>query len=201
MIRRTAMMFGIALAMNAQDLTPEQQAKLDAAKKKAAETMTMFSANGGTFQFVTGQMVNGNPVKGQPYSAEAINETTQTLPDGNRIVNRTTSMLYRDSEGRERREESFAKLGSWNAGSQPAKAIFISDPVAKVSYTLQANSHTATKMPMMAGAPGRKEVQFFSMSGTETPIGSGGGVGIGVGIGEDRVFKFDTHVNAPGGSP
>jgi hypothetical protein len=39
-----------------------------------------------------------------PYSAEAINESVQTLPDGNRIVNRSSSRVYRDSAGRVRRE-------------------------------------------------------------------------------------------------
>src|SRR5260370_21944410 len=53
---------------------------------------------GQTFEFVGGQMVSGNPVKGAPYSAEATTESTQTLQDGNRIVHRSSSTLYRDSE-------------------------------------------------------------------------------------------------------
>jgi len=109
---------------------------------------------GQTFEFVGGQMVSGNPVKGAPYSAEAITESTQTLQDGNRIVHRSSSTLYRDSEGRERREESFDKLGNWNAEGEPAKAIFISDPVAKTSYTLDTKSRTAHKMPAPMVASG-----------------------------------------------
>ena len=65
---------------------------------------------GQTFAFVGGQMFNGNPVKGQPYSAEAVNETTQTLADWNKIVTRSSTTIYRDSEGRERREET---IGKW----------------------------------------------------------------------------------------
>src|SRR6476620_273497 len=53
----------------------------------------------------------GKVVKGAPYSAEAVTETIQTLGDGNRIVNRISSMLYRDSEGRTRREQSLKGLG------------------------------------------------------------------------------------------
>jgi len=86
-------------------------------------------------------------VRGQPYSAEAVTETTQTLADGNRIINRSSSMIYRDGEGRERREESIGKLGAWNAQGEPAKAVFISDPVAGFSYTLHTEDHTAEKMP------------------------------------------------------
>ena len=51
-------------------------------------------------------MINGPTVKGAPYSAQAVNEMVQTLADGNRITNTSSSMLYRDSQGRERREES-----------------------------------------------------------------------------------------------
>jgi hypothetical protein len=42
-------------------------------------------------------------VKGQPYSAEVVSESVQTLADGNRIVQKTTGRVYRDSEGRMRR--------------------------------------------------------------------------------------------------
>ena len=37
-------------------------------------------------------------MKGAPYSAEAVNETIQTLADGNRIVQHSSAMQYRDSE-------------------------------------------------------------------------------------------------------
>src|SRR5580704_6269176 len=45
-------------------------------------------------------------VKGAPYSADVINESTQALADGNRIVRRSTARVYRDAEGRVRREEA-----------------------------------------------------------------------------------------------
>src|SRR5882762_10154610 len=47
----------------------------------------------------------GRVVKNAPYSADAITETTQTLPDGNRIRQSITVHLYRDSEGRTRSEQ------------------------------------------------------------------------------------------------
>jgi hypothetical protein len=46
----------------------------------------------------------GPTVKGAPYSAEEIHETTQVLADGTRIHNETKTTVYRDSEGRIRRE-------------------------------------------------------------------------------------------------
>src|SRR5438874_10369337 len=82
-----------------------------------------------TFNFVAGELVGGSPVKGAPYSAEAVTETTQTLSDGNRIVNRNTAAVYRDSEGRERREQSLPAIGPFAAKGEPPKTIIISDPV------------------------------------------------------------------------
>ena len=74
----------------------------------------------------------GKAVKGAPYTATAVTETTQTLADGNRIVNKTTAFLARDGEGRTRREESFTKVGSLQANA--SKAVIINDPVAHVQY-------------------------------------------------------------------
>ena len=100
------------------------------------EVRTVGASTEQTFQFVSGQLISGPPVKGAPYSAEAVNETIQTLADGNRIVQRTSAMQYRDTDGRERREETSA-MG----------AIFITDPVAGVRYTLHPESKTAEKGP------------------------------------------------------
>jgi hypothetical protein len=88
-------------------------------------------------------------VKGAPYSAEAVNETIQTLADGNRIVQRSSAMQYRDSEGRERREET-SSMG----------AIFITDPVAGVRFTLHPEARTAEK-----GATGPTERIFTTTGG------------------------------------
>lgn len=106
-----------------------------------------------TFAFVSSQLVSGPPVKGAPYSAEAVNETVQTLADGNRIVQRSSAMQYRDNEGRERREETSA-MG----------AIFITDPVAGTRFTLHPDSQSAEKGPVPAvftttavpGVPGER---------------------------------------------
>ncbi|HEV2834914.1 MAG TPA: hypothetical protein VGW58_06330, partial [Pyrinomonadaceae bacterium] len=76
----------------------------------------------------------------------AVTESIQTLADGNRIINRSTSSLYRDSEGRTRREQSLKGLGVLGgAGEEPPQTIFISDPVAGVTYSLDSKSHTAHK--------------------------------------------------------
>src|SRR5438445_128765 len=67
-----------------------------------------------TFDFVASEFsFDGAVVKNAPYSAEAVTEMTQRLVDGNRISNKMTSNLYRDSEGRTRREEKLGAIGPW----------------------------------------------------------------------------------------
>ena len=95
--------------------------------------------------FFATESFGGKVVKGAPYSAEAVTETIQTLGDGNRIVNRISSMIYRDSEGRTRREQSLKGLGIFGANEEPFKTIFINDPVAGVTFALDSRSHTAHK--------------------------------------------------------
>jgi hypothetical protein len=60
----------------------------------------------------------------------------QTLADGNRIVNRTTTKVYRDSEGRTRTERVEA------SGMQ---IVSISDPTAGTTYMLYPRTQTAVQ--------------------------------------------------------
>jgi TonB family protein len=117
--------------------------------------------------FVASEMnFDGKVVKGAPYSAQAVTETTQTLSDGNRIVNKSSATVYRDSEGRTRREQSLRVIGPYAANVEPPQTIFINDPVAGVNYALDTRSHTAHKM-----APMRFEFKY--------PAGDGPGVRTG----------------------
>jgi hypothetical protein len=97
------------------------------------------------FVFVASESFGGKVVKGAPYSGEAVTETVQTLADGNRIINRFTSSVFRDSEGRTRREQSLKGLGVFGVGEEPLQTIFINDPVAGVTYSLDSRSHIAHK--------------------------------------------------------
>jgi hypothetical protein len=104
----------------------------------------------GTFGFVSEQLVGGTPVKGAPYSAQAVTETTQTLADGNRIVQKSIATLYRDSLGRERREEMLPAIGSLTPQADLPQIVSISDPVAGVNYSLNSREHVAIKLPAPA---------------------------------------------------
>ena len=106
-----------------------------------------------TIGFVSSEMrYGGSVVKGRPYSAEAVTENVQMLRDGTRLASKATARLYRDSEGRTRRDQEFSAVGPF-AADEPVRMIFISDPVARVSYRLDPRARTAIKMPFASGSP------------------------------------------------
>lgn len=97
------------------------------------------------FVFIATESFGGKVVKGAPYSAESVTETIQTLGDGNRIVNKITSQVYRDGEGRTRRDQTLKGFGPIGSSEEPLQTIFINDPVAGVTYTLDTRTHIAHK--------------------------------------------------------
>ncbi len=121
-----------------------------AASLLAQQTDFVYRAQGAplpTVAFIGGEMIGGPTVTGAPYSAEAITETTQTLGDGNRISNKSTAKIARDSAGRERHEQSLPRIGALTPESGSPTTAIISDPVAKMNYTLELQSKRATKSP------------------------------------------------------
>ena len=94
-------------------------------------------------------------IKNAPYSADLITETTQVLADGNRLHQTTTARIYRDSEGRTRREQSLSGLGALTGRARLPRVVFIYDPVAGVNYALNPENHTATRSAWMHPAYGR----------------------------------------------
>jgi hypothetical protein len=127
-----------------------------------------------TITFVGFEAGLGNQVvTGAPYSATITSEFQQTLPDGNKIERKTTTAVYRDSQGRTRREQTLPAIGKYSASSNAPQAIFINDPVAGVSYVLDPARKTARQMP-------GPKMKFFA-GGPERP--ARGAVAVGPGPG------------------
>jgi hypothetical protein len=118
-----------------------------------------------TFAFVAGEL-SGNTVTGEPYSAQTSTQTTQTLADGNQIMNNTTATVYRDAYGRERREQSLPNIGNLAAQDAPAQMIFISDPVAGVNYSLNSSDHVAIKLPVPQNMTSVSSGKMITMQST-----------------------------------
>src|SRR5882762_8841742 len=113
------------------------------------------------------------PVKGAPYTATINHESIQTLADGNRIVQNNTGTIARDSQGRTRQDAALPTIGNLSAASAP-HLVFIQDPVAGTSYTLNLTDRTAWKNPMPAtGTAGPSAAvgsgTFFIQTGSGVP--------------------------------
>jgi len=87
----------------------------------------------------------GKVVTGAPFSAVAVTETTQTLADGNHITRKTQANLFRDGQGRVRREGTLRGFGPLAAG-QPKSFVVIHDPVAGSLFVLHPDTKTAQNM-------------------------------------------------------
>lgn len=81
----------------------------------------------------------GKVVTNAPYSADVSNSVVQALSDGNVIQRSTTGKVARDAAGRIYSQETIS--GGPFGQTGPRTVVFISDPVAGYSYTL----NTATK--------------------------------------------------------
>lgn len=84
------------------------------------------------------------PEAGKPFSATVTTQTTQTFLDGTHVSQTTSTMQYRDADGRTRIERN-------GPGDNPLN-ITIRDPVAGVTYNLDPARKTAVKLAM-AGIP------------------------------------------------
>ena len=94
---------------------------------------------------------------GRPYSADAITESTQALADGNRIARKSMARVYRDSEGRTRREQM--------NDSGVVESISIVDPVGGTSFVLQPETRTAYRDGGMTIESAAKQVEAEKVRG------------------------------------
>jgi hypothetical protein len=110
-----------------------------------------------------GEMHPGKVVTGAPYSAVVVIESTQTLSDGNAINRKVQTNVFRDSQGRTRRETTLPAVGPLAASGQPKTFIMIFDPVATTSYVLHPDTKVADKLQTPQGKgkdPAKLEGKF-----------------------------------------
>jgi hypothetical protein len=108
-------------------------------------------------------------VKGAPYSAQAVTEHVHTLSDGNRIVRKSSSSVYRDGEGRTRRDQKIEAVGPWAANGEAMQMIFINDPVAGVSYVFDTRERTARKLPNFHIRTGENGAKTIAIAPSRVP--------------------------------
>jgi len=93
-----------------------------------------------------GEMHAGKVVTGAPYSAIAVTETIQTLADGNTINRKVQANVFRDSQGRTRRETTLTGVGPLSTTGTSRTFVMIHDPVAGTAYVLHQDKKVAEKL-------------------------------------------------------
>lgn len=112
-----------------------------------------------------GEFGEGGTVKGAPLSGDFIVSHDNTLADGNRIHNESQSRIYRDAEGRVRREVG-VDLATPSTGTVKRSMVVITDPVAGKRYMLNPDTKTAREMPMHGPRhPGEEHGEHVSVMG------------------------------------
>jgi len=101
-----------------------------------------------------GEMHPGKVVTGAPYSAVAVTETRQTLADGNTISRKVQANVFRDGQGRTRRETTLTGVGPLAATGASRTFVRIYDPVAGTAFVLHQDTKVAEKLRVPPG--GRK---------------------------------------------
>lgn len=103
-------------------------------------------------RFIAAEMRFGDKlVKGQPFSAETVIEDTRRLFDGTTVKKEMRGAIYRDGEGRTRREQPLDVVDRFSISDNDTKRImliFISDFPGKSQYSLDLNNKTARKSPI-----------------------------------------------------
>jgi hypothetical protein len=110
----------------------------------------------------TATVVETRITTGRPYSAEATTEFVQALGDGNKIARKATVRIYRDGEGRTRREEL--------ATDGTVRSISIYDPVAQIAYVLDPATRTARKSAVRVMLPTTQALTDEDKRKVETKI-------------------------------
>jgi hypothetical protein len=144
---------GVAMAASmafAQDKVERRVEVRVAGPQSAAPggDVMIFGAPGGpgrTVAFIGAEVGEPEGVKGAPYAADVTTENVQTLGDGTRISHRTQSAVYRDADGRTRREVSIGKP------EEGRRMVTIQDPVAQVHYLIDPMDGRVRKIAIPKG--------------------------------------------------
>ena len=177
-------LFGLAAIVLASSLSAFGQEKQTVSEREtfglAFQGPEGAGSGGNNFTFVNSEFSFDKLVKGAPYSAQAVTEMTQILSDGNRIVNTSSAAVYRDGEGRTRREQTFKAIGNFSIDGEPIQSISINDPVAGVAYILEPHSRMARKI---------QGLRIDAAQGEGFRVRSTGG--------EGEAFTFNTATSGP----
>jgi hypothetical protein len=146
-------------------------------------------------RFIAAELRFGDKlVQNAPFSAETVIEDTRRLFDGTTVTKQSRGAIYRDSEGRTRREQPLEMVGGFSvvgSDEKPQTLIFINDFVKRSQIFLDLSGKVARvrdlgdgRGPREPGEPaeakteslGTKTIEGIKAEGTritrEIPVGS-----------------------------
>jgi hypothetical protein len=147
-----------------------------------------------TAQFIGAEMRFGDKLTpNAPFAAEIVIEDTRRLFDGSTVTKQIKGAVYRDREGRTRREQPIDNIGGFTVVGEdgaPQKLVFINDFPGKTHYFLDLNRKIARRNPLPDNRPplaeqepkdakteslGTKTIEGVTTEGTRTtfeiPVG------------------------------
>jgi hypothetical protein len=134
----TAAVLSSAVALNAQEppLGPPQQDEFMPGGPMGARMKIL------GFE----EMHPGKVVTGAPYTAVGVTETTQTLANGTSINRKIQANIFRDGQGRVRRETTLPVIGPLVASGKSDSFVMIHDPVAGTAFILHPDTKIADQL-------------------------------------------------------
>lgn len=156
-------LLGFAATASAQVMVHERSEK--AAKEQQLQVLMEKTAPAGVHV-----SVETRPVTGAPYSAEAVSESVQVLADGNRIVRRAVSRVYRDGKGRTRREalDPDGQVGSIAISDPSAGTSLVIDPVNGIAHRTGVATFTSSA-GVAGGVTSEKQITLHYSAESKPP--------------------------------
>jgi hypothetical protein len=141
-------------------------------------------------------------ISDHPFTAGFTNTTAQTLANGTTIQHQSSGTLARDKSGRTYEQMTLAAIGPWAASGNPPQVIYISDPVAGLSYVLDPGKMTGRQFTLHvpsgnppANRPPRPPPSGEQVTPLSLPIFSLNGVNFD-GTGEQRTIPANQIGNS-----
>ena len=101
----------------------------------------------------TGNLLDDQLVKNKPVAAVFESETVEMSATGGQTTRRTTTKIYRDSEGRTRREQVFSSGGAASLANATIAPITIYDPVAGYGYSINPAARIVNRYKLPSAPP------------------------------------------------
>ncbi len=140
-------------------------------------------------------------VEGAPFSATLVIESVQTLPNSNSNTHRSVSLIYRDAQGRTRRDRMPLHLTEAAIGSTMPQLTTINDPVSGFFYILEPRTNIARKGLLSQSDHGADESRSVIKQSASSEKAAGSSQTLPVPVTSDVSKKFERPRSSSSSEP